>query len=84
MRAGSCSDHFRRALRDDAATAVATFRPHIDHPVRCHDDVQVVLDDEQRAAILDQPLEGSEQFPDVVEVQAGGGLIADEEGSVVA
>src|SRR5690242_15114156 len=43
-------DLLGRALRDDAAAAVAAFRAEIDDPVRGLDDVEVVLDDEHRVA----------------------------------
>src|SRR5262249_46324365 len=36
----------------------ASFRSEIDHPIGGLDDVEIVLDDHQAAAILDQALEG--------------------------
>ena len=41
--------------------------------------VQIVLDDDQAAAVFDQPLEGRQQLGDIVEVQAGGGLVENEQ-----
>jgi hypothetical protein len=38
-----------------------------------------VLDDDQRAAAVDQLAEGGQQLGDIVEVQAGGGLVEDVE-----
>jgi hypothetical protein len=40
----------RRALRDDAAAAGAAFGAKVNHPVSGLDDVEVVLDHEQRVA----------------------------------
>ncbi len=42
-------------------------------------DFEVVLDDQDAAAVLNQPLKGIEQLCDVVEVQSGGGFVEDEE-----
>ena len=44
-------------------------------------DVEVVLDDEQGAAAVDELAEGGEQLGDVVKVEAGGGLVEDVEGA---
>ena len=59
------------------AAAVAAFRTQVDHPIRALDHFQIVLDDQHAAAVLDQPLEGIQQLGDIVEVQAGGGLVED-------
>ena len=40
-----------------------------------------MLDDDDRVATRDEGVEGVEQRLDVVEVQAGGGLVEDEEGA---
>ena len=42
-----------------------------------------MLDHEQRTAVIDQPFEGRQQLGDVVEVQAGSRLVADEERAFV-
>src|SRR5262249_45722154 len=51
------------------------FGPQIDDPVGRLDYIQVVLDDQHRAAGLDQLAEGSEQLAYIIKVQPGGGLI---------
>jgi len=66
---------FGRALRDDAAAAFAAFRAEVDDPVGLLDDVEIVLDDQDGVAERDEALENIEEFADVVEVKAGGGLI---------
>src|SRR6202040_2572301 len=68
-----------RALRYDTAAAFAAFGAEIDHPVGLLDDVEVVLDDEDGVAERDKALENIEQFADVVEMQAGGGLVENVE-----
>ena len=57
----------------------AAFGAEVDDPVGGFDDVEIVLDDEERAAAVDELAEGGEQFGDVVEMQAGGGLVEDVE-----
>ena len=64
-----------RASGNDAAAAVAAFRPEVDHPVGGLDDIQIVLDDDHRVSRVAQAVEDVQQQADVVEMQAGGGLI---------
>ena len=71
-----------RADRDEVAAFLAPFGPEIDDPVGGLDDVEVVLDDEQAVAGLQQLLERRQQLRDVVEVQAGGRLVEDVEDAV--
>ena len=70
-------DLLGRALGDDPAAAVAALRPEVDDPVGGLDDVEVVLDDEDRVAAVDQPVEHLEQLLDVGEVEAGRRLVED-------
>ena len=58
--------------------------PEVDHPVRGLDDVEVVLDDEQRVPRLEQLAERRQQLRDVVEVQPGRRLVEDVEQAVAA
>src|SRR3954451_6329307 len=48
------------ALGDDLATARPTLGAHVDDPVRALDDVEVVLDDNDRVALVDQALQDAE------------------------
>ena len=66
---------------DDLAAGVAAFGAEVDDPVGGLDDVEIVLDDEQRAAAVDELAEGGEELLHVVEVEAGGGLVEDVESS---
>ena len=74
-------DLFGGAGGYDLAAAAAAFGAHVDDPVGGFDDVEIVLDDEQRAAAVDELAEGGEELGDVVEVEAGGGLVEDVEGA---
>ena len=66
----------------DITTFVATFGTKIDDVVGTLDNVEVMLDDDNAVSPLDQRVESFEQFSDVVEMQAGGRLVEDEEGRV--
>ena len=62
------------------ATAFAAFGAEVDDVVGSTDDMEVVLDDEDAVAKVDEPAEGTEENGDVTCVEAGGGFIEDEEG----
>ena len=47
---------FGRTLRDDTATSFAAFWAEVDDPVGLFDDVEIVLDDEDRIAERDEAL----------------------------
>jgi hypothetical protein len=51
------------------------------NPVGGFEDVEVVLDDDHAVAAVDEGLEDAEQAFDVVAVQAGGGLVEQEQGA---
>ncbi len=61
---------FRRALGNDAPTAIAAFRAHIDHPIRRLDDFEIVLDHHHRVALLNQFVQHFQQLGDIMEMQA--------------
>ena len=67
----------RRALEDDPAAVVAGAGAEVDDPVGVGHDRLVVLDDDDRLAGVDEPVEQAEQLLDVGEVQAGGRLVED-------
>src|SRR6266545_2468403 len=60
------------ALEDDPAAVVAGAGAQVDDPVGVRHDRLVVLDDDDRLAGVDEPVEQAEQLLDVGEVQAGG------------
>ena len=79
-----CMTCGRRADANDLAARISAFRPEIDQPVRRSDDVEIVLDDQQRMARRDQAPERTQQFCDVVEVQARRRLVEQEQLASVA
>ena len=52
MRGRHLRDLLGRSRRDDLTAAVATFRSEIDHPICCLDHVEVVLDHDDRVAVV--------------------------------
>ena len=70
----------RNAHCDDLAACLTALRSEVDDPVARPDDVEVVLDHHQRVAGRDQAAERSEQLRDVIEMQARGGLVEQEQG----
>ncbi len=73
----------RRADADDFAAALAAIGPEIDDPIRGADQIQVVLDDQQGMPGGEQLAKGLQQLRDVLEVQSGGGLVEQEQFTVV-
>ena len=72
------ADLLRRAANDDFAALVARVRAEVNDPIRAFDHFQIVLDDEERIASLDESLEHFEQHAHVFEVQPGGRFVEDE------
>ena len=65
------------ALEDDPAAVVARRRAEVDDPVGVRHDRLVMLDDDDRLAGVDDPVEQTEQLLDIGQVQAGGRLVED-------
>ncbi len=72
---GHRCDLFRRTFRNDLATPVAAFRPQVNYPVRGLDDIQVMLDNYNRVAMVAQAVEHTQQLFDILEMQSGSWLI---------
>ena len=75
MTGGVLSDFLWSASDQDLAALVTTFRAEIDNPVAATDHVKIVLDADDRIALVHQPLHHIHQLVHVVEAEAGGGLI---------
>src|SRR5580693_8418205 len=67
----------RSALEDDPATVVAGTGTEIDDPVGVRHDRLVVLDDDDRLARVDEPVEQAEKLLDVGEMEASSRLVED-------
>jgi hypothetical protein len=78
-RAGVAGRHAHqrlgRALRDDAAAALATLGAEVDDPVRLGDHVEVVLDHHHAVPAVDQPVQHADQLFHVGHVQADRRLV---------
>ena len=73
---GARGDQFgRRTLEDDPPAVVPGARAEVDDPVRVGHDGLVVLDDEDRGACVDEPVEQTEQLGDIGKVQPTGCLL---------
>src|ERR1700675_1811998 len=83
MRLRVAGDLLRRARGDDLPALVAALGAHVDDPVGGFDDVEIVLDDQERSAALLQFAKGREKFGDVVEMQAGRGLVQNIENALI-
>ena len=79
--AGGAFGHLlRRALGHDGPAAFAAFGAEVDDPVGGLDDVEVVLDHEERVAGSAEFEEDFQELVHVVEMQARGRFVEDVEG----
>jgi len=76
---GVCLDLQGGAFCQDLAAFVAAFGTQVDDPVGAFDDGFVVLDDDDRIAVVHQFLDYLVEGVDVRAVQAGGGFVHDED-----
>ena len=74
---------FGRATCYQLSAAIATIGTHIDDVVGTFDDFNIGLDDEDGMSAFDECFEGMQQPFDVVEMQASGRLVEDEEGGLL-
>ena len=66
---GAKGDLLGGAFAEDVATAATTFGTHVDDPVGLGDDVEVVLDDDDGVAAVDEAAEHMHEDADVLEVR---------------
>jgi hypothetical protein len=78
---GDACDLIGRAFGDNLAAALAAFGAEVDDPVGITDDVEVVLDDDNGVAKVAEAVQDFEKLANVVEVEAGGGLVEEIEGA---
>ena len=79
MAFGDARDVFRRALRHDAAAAIAALGAEVQDPVGGLDHLQIVLDHHHGVARVHQGVQHFQQLAHVLEMQARGGLVQDVE-----
>ena len=70
----------RCPTRDDPAAVNAAARPHIDDVVRAAQHIEIVLDDDERGAMIHKSTEHLKQCLHVQRMQADGRLIKDKYG----
>ena len=80
MAFGHRGDFLGRAGRHDGATAVAALRTKVNHIVGGFDDVEVMLDNKHGVPRVHQTLQYLKQLTNIIEVEAGSGLIENIEG----
>jgi hypothetical protein len=68
-----------RSADDDLAAAIAGFRAEVNHPIGTFDHIEIVFDDDDRMAGVHKALKDLKQHAHVVKVQAGGGLVEEEQ-----
>ena len=66
---------FRGPLMDEIATMLASARAQIKYEVRTFQDVEVVFDDHDGMALLEQGVERIEEFGHIVHVKPCGGFV---------
>ena len=81
---GSGGDVARCAAGDDPAAGRTTARPDVDDVVGRGQQVQVVVDHDDRRAVFEQPVEDADQRADVHRVQARRRLVEHIEGVALA
>ena len=78
-RFGDAYDLLGSSGRNDLAAFIAAFGSEVDDPVRAFDDFQVVLDDDDAVAFLNEAVEDFDEERDIIEVEACRRLVEDQE-----
>src|SRR5699024_9987228 len=73
---------FGRAGTNNLSAGKAAFRTNVNNMVSAFNDIQVVFDDDDRMAAVDQLFDRIQQLGDILEMQSGSGLIEETEGMV--
>ena len=68
-------DLLRRALADYAPACVSALRSEVDDVVSLLDDIEIVLDYDDRIALIYQAIEHVKQFIDIRKMKSRGRLI---------
>ena len=75
----TCGNILRRSLRHKPLAFVPGFGTEINHPIGAFDDIEVVLDHDDRVTRVNEALKDFQEHAHVVEVQAGRRLVEEEE-----
>ena len=68
------------ATGEDFTASATTLRSHVNNPVCLTDDVEVVFDDDNGITSVDKAPEHLHEDADILEMEAGGGLVEDVDG----
>lgn len=80
MGVGALQEIGRSSFEQDSSAA-APFGAEVDDSVGAPDDVEVVLDDDDGAALIDEALDDAEETVDIRHVQTRGGFVHDVDAS---
>ena len=75
MAGWQAGDVLGRTFANDEAATAAAFGTKVDDPIGCLDDIEIVLDDQHRVALIDQARQHREQAAHVFEMQTSGGFV---------
>lgn len=76
---GGVDDFFGSALGNDFSSIGTSTGAEVDDPIGGGDDVHVVLNDDEGISGIDEVVEDLKEHGDVRDMEAGGGLIEDEQ-----
>jgi hypothetical protein len=77
MAVSAQGDVLRRPLGHDPPAAVAALGTHVDDPVGGLDDLQIVLDDQDRVALVHQRMQHLQQLAHILEMEPRRRLVED-------
>ena len=72
---GVVCESFGGTGADELSAALPAFGSKIDQPVRRFDDVKVMLDHDDRIALIPQAMQHTQQLADIVKMKPGSGFI---------
>ena len=73
-------DLLRSPFGDELTPSGTRFGPQLNDPISRLDNLEVVLDHQDRIAHVSQPMDHIEEFSDVVQVKASGWFVEDVQG----
>ena len=78
MRDFVSRDRFGRSFDDNSSAGFATFRPQINHPIRFSNQIEVVLNHDDRMTGVNKPLKNIDEPLHVGHVQSNRRFFEDE------
>ena len=76
---GGIRDFFRRAAGDDTSALFSAARAHIDDVIGIPYDIKVMLNDNERRAVIDKCAEDRKECPYIERMEADGRFIENED-----